>query len=256
MLGFVLLVFGLALAILTCLEIGWRIRRRNLASEDANSEAGLNGLSAAVYGLMGLLIAFTFSGAAQRFEARRALILKETNDIGTAYLRIDMLPADVQPKMRQDFRDYLDARLAFYAQLPHGLKGAMAVYQQGTNIQNRIWSEAVAATARQSSAAVTSLVLGALNSMIDDTTSRLVALETHPPVEIYFALGILVLASSVLAGYAMAKSGHRNRTHWLIYAGALAFAIYLILDMDYPRLGLVRINTADHFMVDLRNTMK
>ncbi len=56
------------------------------------------------------------------------------------------------------------------------------------------------ATSRQSSAAVTSLVLGSLNSMIDDTTTRLVALENHPPVEIYMALGALVLASLLLAG--------------------------------------------------------
>ena len=68
---------------------------------------------------MGLLIAFTFSGAASRFEARRSLIVQETNDIGTAYLRIDMLPADAQPALRQDFRDYLDARLEFYDAIGH-----------------------------------------------------------------------------------------------------------------------------------------
>ena len=60
----------------------------------------------------------------------------------------------------------------------------------------------------------------------------------------------------MLAGYAMAKSGRRNWTHMLIYAGTLAFAVYLIFDLDYPRLGLVRIDSADHILVDLRNSMK
>jgi hypothetical protein len=255
MLSFLLLVFGLVATILACLELGWRIRHRRLASEDANSDAGLNALDGAVFGLMGLLIAFTFSGAATRFEARRALIVKETNDIGTAYLRIDLLPADAQATLRQDFRDYVDARLEFYASLSKGRQTALSVYQKGVTLQQKIWSESVAAT-RQSTPAVTTLVLTSVNSMIDDTTTRLVALETHPPIEIYLALGILVLASSLLAGYAMAKSGKRNRTHWLIYAGALAFAIYLILDMDYPRIGLVRIDSADRILVDLRSNMK
>ena len=167
-----------------------------------------------------------------------------------------MLPADAQPALRQDFRDYVDARLKFYAVLSGDLNAARTVYAKGTAIQQKIWSEAVAATSRQSSAAVTSLVLGSLNSMIDDTTTRLVALENHPPVEIYMALGALVLASSLLAGFAMAKSGRRNWTHMLIFAGAVAFAVYLILDLDYPRLGLIRIDSADHILVDLRNSMK
>jgi hypothetical protein len=256
MLTFALLVLALFAGILVCLEVGWRIRTRNLATETEKSDAGLNALDGAVFALMGLLIAFTFSGASSRFEVRRSLILKETNDIGTAYLRLDMLPADAQPTLRQDFRDYVDARLKFYASLTGDLKTARAIYLEGTALQQKIWSEAVAATARQSSAAVTSLVLGSLNSMIDDTTTRLVALETHPPIEIYMALAILVLASSLLAGFAMAKSGRRNWTHMLIFAATLAFAVYLILDLDYPRLGLVRIDSVDHILVDLRNSMK
>ena len=58
-----------------------------------------------------LVIAFTFSGAVTRFETRRDLIREEANDIGTAYLRLDLLPAARQPALRQDFRDYVQARL-------------------------------------------------------------------------------------------------------------------------------------------------
>jgi hypothetical protein len=256
MLTFALLVLALFAAILICLEIGWRVRSAGLAKETPNSDAGLNALDGAVFGLMGLLIAFTFSGAASRFEVRRSLIVQETNDIGTAYLRLDMLPADAQPALRQDFRDYVDARLRFYASLTGDLKTARAIYLEGTALQQKIWAEAVAASARQSSAAVTSLVLSSLNSMIDDTTTRLVALETHPPLEIYIALAVVVMASSLLAGFAMAKSGRRNWTHMLIFAVTLAFAVYLILDLDYPRLGLIRIDSVDHILVDLRSSMK
>ncbi len=256
MLIFVCLVLALFAGILVCLEIGWRVRSRNLATETEKSDAGLNALDGAVFGLMGLLIAFTFSGAASRFEARRALIVQETNDIGTAYLRIDMLPADSQPALRQHYRDYLDARLDFYDKLGIDLAPARLALAKSTDLQQKIWSESVAASARQSSAAVTTLVLGSVNSMIDITTTRLVALETHPPLAIYLALAAVVLASSILAGYAMAKSGCRNWIHMVIYAGTLAFAVYLILDLDYPRFGLVRVDSADHFLVDLRNSMK
>jgi hypothetical protein len=256
MLTFALMVLTLFAAILVCLEVGWRIRSKGLAEETSASDAGLNALDGAVFGLMGLLIAFTFSGAASRFEARRSLIVQETNDIGTAYLRLDMLPGDAQPALRQDFRNYVDARLEFYAALRSDVDAARTIHLKENALQQKIWSEAVAATARQSSAAVTSLVIGSLNSMIDDTTTRLVALETHPPTAIYLALTVLVMASSLLAGFAMAKSGKRNWTHMLIYAATLAFAVYLILDLDFPRLGIIRIDSADHILVDLRHSMK
>ncbi len=89
----VLMVVSLFAAILGCLEIGWRIRSKGLTQETSNSDAGLNALDGAVFGLKGLLIAFTFSGRRVAcFEGRRSLIVTETNDIGTAYLRLDMLP--------------------------------------------------------------------------------------------------------------------------------------------------------------------
>ena len=56
---------------------------------------------------MGLLIAFTFYGAGFRFDARRNLLVREANAIGTTYLRLDLLPPDTQPELRQEFRTYV-----------------------------------------------------------------------------------------------------------------------------------------------------
>ena len=60
------------------------------------------------FALLGLLLAFTFSGAAARFDARRALIVEEVNDIRTAWLRLDVLPAEAPPALRENFRRYVD----------------------------------------------------------------------------------------------------------------------------------------------------
>ena len=49
---------------------------------------------------------------------RRKLIVDEANAIGTAYLRIDLLPAAEQGELRAGFRRYLDARLAAYRAVP------------------------------------------------------------------------------------------------------------------------------------------
>ena len=96
---------------------------------------------AGVFGLLGLLIAFTFSGAASRFEDRRHLITAEANAIGTAYLRIDLLPGDAQPAMRELFRRYTDARSTTYRNAAEQLAtGVMRA--EWLPLQAEIWTKA------------------------------------------------------------------------------------------------------------------
>src|SRR4249920_824522 len=108
---------GLFLGMLVLLEIGRRIGVRRLAKDPDGATVGVGTVEGAVFGLLALLVAFTFSGAAARFDTRRQLIVEETNDIGTAYLRLDLLPAAAQPPLRERFRHYVTARLAVYRQL-------------------------------------------------------------------------------------------------------------------------------------------
>jgi hypothetical protein len=108
----VLLAVGLFAGMLLMLEAGRRMGLRRIA-KGADVAAGA-ALNASVFGLLGLLVAFTFSGAASRFETRRQLIVDETNAIGTAYLRLDLMPASSQPALREKFKQYVDLRLAAY----------------------------------------------------------------------------------------------------------------------------------------------
>jgi hypothetical protein len=253
---FSLLAAGLFVVILLLLETGRRIgiHRREADPEKAN--AGLGAIDGAVFGLMGLLIAFTFSGAASRFDSRRALVGQEANDIGTAYLRIDLLPAAAQPGLRQQFRDYLDMRLATYHALPDNVELALKNSALANQMQGKIWTDAVAACQQQNSPAVTTLVMSSLNNMIDITTTRMVAMQTHPPAVVFYGLGLLVMATSLLAGYGMAESKKRSWVHMIAYALITAATIYVIMDLEYPRFGLIRVDAADQVLVDVRNSMK
>src|SRR5512136_2423342 len=87
-------------AMLLMIEMGRRAGLRRLAQDPAKGTAGLGAVEGAVFALFGLLIAFTFSGGASRFDSKRQLIAEEANDIGTAYLRLDLLPATAQPALR------------------------------------------------------------------------------------------------------------------------------------------------------------
>jgi hypothetical protein len=245
-----ILVVGLFCGMLLFLEIGWRIGKWR--GESAGS--AFNALEGAIFGLMGLLLAFTFYGAATRFEVKRQLIVDETNAIGTAYLRIDLLPLSRQEALRDSLRRYLDARLAFY----HKLWDASAAKDEAsraTAVQREIWSQAVVACREVPSPATTQLVLSSLNAMIDITTTRDVALHTHPPAIIFALLGVLLLICSLLAGFDAAAHKSRSPVHMLGFAAVMAITVYVILDYEYPRAGMIRLESTDQSLVDLRRQM-
>ena len=84
-------ILGLVLlaALLAAARLGRATRHRHADAKDDHGE----GYSvSAILGLLALLTGFTFSLAIERFESRREMVLEHANAIGTAYLRIQLLP--------------------------------------------------------------------------------------------------------------------------------------------------------------------
>jgi hypothetical protein len=100
------------------------------------------------------------------------------------------------------------------------------------------------------------LLLPAINDMIDITTTRSAAAQTHPPTVIFFMLAALSLVSALFAGYEMAAGVSRNWIHMIGFALIVAGTVFVILDLEYPRLGWIRIDAVDQLLVDVRDHMK
>jgi hypothetical protein len=84
---------------------------------------------------------------------------------------------------------------------------------------------------------LTMLLLPALNQMIDTTTTRTMATQIHPPVVIFVMLVLLAMVSAVLAGHDLGRGGSRRWLHTLGYAAILAMTVYVIIDIEFPRLA-------------------
>jgi hypothetical protein len=251
-----LVALGLFLAMVLAIEIGRYLGRRRLAHEPDGALKGVGAAEGAVFGLLGLLIAFTFSGAASRFEDRRHLITEEANAIGTAWLRLDLLPAESQPALRELFRRYLDSRLVVYSYVEDESL-ALQKLAASNELQSGIWSAALAAARLPgASPQATQLLVPSMNEMFDITTKRRVAVQNHPPLAIFMLLGACCLVGSLLVGYTVAENKTRRWLHTLGFAFIMALAVYLIIDLEYPRLGLIRIDAADQVLIDLRASMR
>ena len=101
-----------------------------------------------------------------------------------------------------------------------------------------------------------SQALPGLTGLFEVARLRLGASEKHPPQIVYVMLFGLGLGGSLLAGFGMAAATARSWIHMLIFAATLTVTLYTVTDMEYPRLGLIRIENFDHFLVDAHQQMQ
>jgi hypothetical protein len=251
----VAVAIGFFAAILIVLEIGRRVGISQTDRHGADARIGIGVVDGAVYGLLALLIGFSFSGAAGRFDHRREIVSREVNAISTAWLRIDLLPAEAQGAIRDGFRRYLDALLPSYAQ-PGPPAKALLEPPAVTTAQNDIWTHAVVATITPSGEKARMLLLPAVNEMFDVVEEERLARRIHPPSIVFITLGVTAMAAALFAGYGVAAKSTHNWFFSIGVAATVSLATYVIVELEYPRLGLIRVSDMDRALVELRATMK
>jgi hypothetical protein len=230
------------------------LRRRE--NDPLAGSEGTAAVEAALYALLGLLVAFTFSGAQDRLNARKQLIVEEVQSIGTAYLRFDLVRAEDAAVLREEMRQYVDARLAYYDKLLD-FAAARAERQQADDLQQLIWNHAVAASAKMGDSRAALLVLQSLNQAFDVATARYAALRTHVPGAIFILLLVLALACAFFAGIGMARRrGPPSTLHMIMFAGVMAVVAYVILNLEFPRAGFVKLHQLDEFLLEQRASIR
>ena len=229
---------------LLLLEAGRRFKARTGLEPSATIEN-------ADFALLGLLLAFTFSGAIGRFDEHRSLVTDELNAIDAAYHRLDLLPPETQSPIRQLFRDYVTSRLNQYETSDH------SVSPESRRLQEEIWKESVAAASmsQPNSNSATLVLLPALNNMLDITNTRRNAFNMHPPDAVFLLLLFLSCLCAFIAGLVI-KPGHNNWLHMVTFAAIVSLIIGAILDIEYPHHGLIRLTSYDNYFVALRDSMK
>ena len=245
---------------LVLLNFGRQLGLRYLRQE-GGSLAGLTTVEGAVFALIGLLLAFTISGGLQRFDDRRQLVIQEANAATAASDRIGLFEGDVARNLQSKLREYVRARIELY-RMPHDFSLLRQSELFSTEQQDKIielkknlWNAAAATCPQDNYKPACSLTLPALSNLFEVARLRAGASEKHPPQVIYAMLFGLGLGGSLLAGFGMAAAKMRSWIHMVVFAATLTVTLYAVTDMEYPRLGLIRIENFDHFLIDAYKQM-
>jgi hypothetical protein len=233
-----LMVFVVGLAVvLTVSEIGWQLGVR----VEGRGGSNISTLESAMLGLLALMIAFTFSMALSRFEARRDAVLNEANSIGTTALRARLLPEPHRTETLKLLREYVQIRLDI-VRSGTSLAEQMAVIDHSNALQEALWQQTKAMAVKDNGMVPTGLFIQTLNEMIDNQGKRLAALRSRVPNIVLLSLFAIAAVAGAFAGYASGLEAKRTRLPVYIMGLLVSAVIFLILDLDRPSSGFITNN--------------
>jgi hypothetical protein len=224
---------GLA-SILAASEIGWQLGIRTKGRASTNFST----LESSMLGLLALMLAFTFSMALSRFEARRDAVLSEANAIGTTALRARLLPEPQRSETLKLLREYVQIRLEI-VQIGTSLAEHTPAVGRSNALQEALWQQAKAVASIEKGLVPTGLFIQSLNEMIDDQAKRLSALRNRIPNSVLMTLFAIVAVAGAVAGYGNARDVDRTRLPVYVMELLVSAVIFLIVDLDRPSAGFI-----------------
>ena len=230
-----LIFVGVALLIF---EIGFRAGRwwQTRTPDEKEGSTGL--LVGSLLTLLAFLLAFSIGMATDRYDARRRLVLLEANAIGTTYLRAGYLPAPADDDVQALLREYVPLRI-----IPADYDVWEGYHWRVLEIQNEIWTITETLARETPDSAVLAIYIESLNEMIDLQTERFVAgAYTRVPDTVIYLLVVGAVLTVGMVGFNAGLSRKRSLTSAVILIVLTAAVITLVIDLDRPRDGLLKVN--------------
>ena len=214
--------------------------RATMGAPAASGSDGQEGyIVSAVLGLLALLMGFTFALSVDRFETRRELVVAEANDIGTTYLRAQLLPEPHRDRVSRLLVRYVDNRIELAKAAPDH---TAALLETNDGLITDMWTASVAAYDDIKTLPLARAFLDPMNSTIDMDSARKAARGAHVPSEVFALLGVYLIVASGVLGYVLTGMRGRVAAGFLLVLQVLS--LFLVMDIDRPTLGGIRESQA------------
>jgi hypothetical protein len=228
----------LMVAMISIAEGGYRLGRRE--KRGSEQEKALGVIEGALLTLLALLLAFGISMAQTRFEARVQHLLQETKAIGTAYLRCDLAVQAIRDPLKAEIRKFLDARIEFYVH-PFEDEGLLVLGRRTEQMENRIWNLTTRQVLESPRDSGNIPLVNGVSDMLDARAEQDATFHLKLPESISY---LLLISSALVVGivaYGYGLVGKRHFAFTIMLSIVVASSLFVFLDLDRPRKGLIRI---------------
>ena len=224
--AFFLVIIGVVVGTLL---LGFRSGQQRHRAHPDTPEGPIAAVVGSVLGLLAFMLAFSFSLAADRYSARKQLLLEEVNAIGTVALRADLLPEPHRSACRELLVRYVDGRL----HVAQHVEDLPRILEESQEIHQALWAHALALEPGILNADIGNLFVDAHNNLVQLHRSRVtVAVYYHVPPAVWTSLMILLALSMLGVGYQFGITGRHNWMVFLIMALGFAVVLALIRGLD------------------------
>jgi len=232
------IAIAFAILVIVCGEIGFRIGH---LAKVSLGETPFAVLQTAVFGLLSLLLAFSFSLGLARYDARRIELLNEANAIWTTIMRSELLDPQAAAIMHDRLEKYVEVRILFArADVDEHAKADAA--QRSVVLQNDMWQVAKSQIDSRSNPVAVSLFIEALNNMDEETAREEGALSAHVPDEVVVTLAVVIAFASILLGVGFGRTKRRGDLGFVLFAIVISLVVATIVDLDRPQRGYIRVS--------------
>jgi hypothetical protein len=233
--------------------LGYKLRRY-LEEKKPEAIDEQQTITNSLLGLMALLLAFSFSLAASKFDNRKKLIIEESNDIGTAVLRAELFPDSTAHLLKSQFKSYIQYRVDYYnaGTDANTIKAALDSSQLAIN---KIWKLLMQSSKDKEQFLACQLMIPAVNDVMDIVTTRENARTSKVPPLILWMLLLLSLTSAFITGY---NGKEKKRNHIMVIGFALmtSLTLYLVMELDHPRKGIINLDAAEQNISSILESLK
>jgi hypothetical protein len=238
----VILIALVVIILVAVLELTYRFGGPLVRHFETNDELW-NAIQTGLLALVAFMMGFSFSQAQGRYDARRELVIKEANDIGTTWLRASQLPGPLRGTFRRALVHYTALRLQAYA-APSNPTVFERELNESSRDQAALWGIASDSLRTHSSNLGYSLLMQTLNNTIDDSSDQKTALTGHVPVAAVVLTFLLIFVAIFSLGLSFARAGARPAVFSMIYIAAIVLVFEMIVDYDRPQTGVIRVSLA------------
>lgn len=187
--------------------------------------------------LLGVIIGFSFSMAANRYNLRKNYEEAEANAIGTEYVRADLLPAAEADKVHTLLKNYLVQRVAYYQTQSEPERREIST--RTTGLQAELWS-AILAPAKAQPTPIMALAVSGMNDVLNSQSYTQAEFWNRIPLGAWRLMVAIAIGCNLLIGYG-SRSDTAGKKLLPFMPLLVSIAFMIIADIDSPRHGLVRI---------------
>lgn len=225
------------------LIIGYLLTVKNAKDDTEQGEAAFGLGVGAIFGLIALILGFSFAFAAERFEARRALIVQEAIAVGRVDLQSDFVPKSQQTAFRKTIVAYAQARLDSYADLEDVHAEGEAV-ERAAELHAKLW-RVVSDDARSDPRNLLyNTLVASVDEMGDIAEAQRAAVNNHVPSAIVGIILFATVAGSLLMGVTFGRVKSPHPVLSIVFCLLCAATVFTIIDLDDGRRGFIRLEVA------------